>query len=325
MSIVVTGSVAFDFLMTFPGHFREHLLAQHLDKISVSFLVDSKQSFRGGCGPNIAYSLALLGNRPKLLAAAGRDFAEFREWLEAKGVDTSPMGVFDDEFTATFTVLTDLDHNQIASFHTGAMARAKDLSLHRLGDTSIDLVIISPNDPLAMRRFAEECRQMRIPFVYDPSQQLARMTSEELVESMAGAHVLTVNEYELEMAKTKSGLDEARMLDLVNAIVVTLGAHGSRVITRDFRLDVPAASAVRLAEPTGVGDAYRAGLMTGLVRGYPWEVTCRMASLAAVYVIENQGTMSHGYTLPEFVARYRQNFGDAPELADLLARAERNL
>ncbi len=322
MSIVVTGSVAFDYLMTFPGHFREHILPNHLDKISVSFLVDSKQSFRGGCGPNIAYSLALLGNRPKLLAAAGRDFAEFRQWLEEQGVDTSPMGVFEDEFTATFTVLTDLDHNQIASFHTGAMARAKELSLHRLDGVPLDLVIISPNDPLAMRRYAEECRQMGIPFVYDPSQQLARMTGDELVESMTGARVLTVNEYELEMAKAKSGLDEAGMLELVDTIVVTCGSRGSRVINRQFQLEVPAARAERLAEPTGVGDAYRAGLLTGLARGYSWEITCRLASLAAVYVIENHGTMSHRYTLPEFVARYRQNFGDAPELDDLLARAE---
>lgn len=321
MSIVVTGSVAYDYLLSFPGRFREHILPEHLDKLSVSFLVDSKQTFRGGCGPNIAYSLALLGNRPKLLAAAGCDFGEFREWLEAHGVDTSPMGIFEDEFTATFTVITDLDHNQIAGFHTGAMARARELSLARLNDTPIDVVIISPNDPVAMRQLAEECRQRNIPFVYDPSQQLARMTGDELVESMRGARVLTVNEYELEMAKAKSGLDEAGMLQLVDAIVVTLGARGSRVITREGQVvEAPAAVAQRIAEPTGVGDAYRAGLLTGLARGYPWEVTCRLASLAAVYVIEHPGTMSHYYTLPEFVQRYRENFGDTPELEDLLRR-----
>ncbi|MCS6842821.1 MAG: carbohydrate kinase family protein [Caldilineales bacterium] len=321
MSIVVTGSVAYDYLLSFPGRFREHILPEHLDKLSVSFLVDSKQTFRGGCGPNIAYSLALLGNRPKLLAAAGRDFGEFRQWLEAHGVDTSPMGIFEDEFTATFTVITDLDHNQIAGFHTGAMARARELSLARLNDTPIDVVIISPNDPVAMRQLAEECRQMGIPFVYDPSQQLARMTGEELVESMRGARVLTVNEYELEMAKAKSGLNEAGMLELVESIVVTLGPRGSRVLNRDGRVvEAPAAAARRVVEPTGVGDAFRAGLLTGLTRGYPWEVTCRLANLAAVYVIEHPGTMSHHYTLPEFVQRYRENFGDAPELEDLLRR-----
>lgn len=322
MSIVVTGSVAFDYIMTFPGHFREQILAEHLDKLSVSFLVDSKQSFRGGCGPNIAYSLALLGNRPRLLAAAGHDFGEYRQWLESHGVDTSPMGIFADEFTATFTVLTDLDHNQIASFHTGAMARARELSLHGLAGTPIDLVIISPNDPEAMRSYTEECRQLGIPFVYDPSQQLARMNGAELLASMRGAAVLTVNEYELEMAKAKTGLDVAGVLEVVDTLVVTRGAHGSTMMGRDFRVDVPAARELRNVDPTGVGDAYRAGLLTGIVRGYPWEVTGRLATLAATYVIEQNGTTSHYYELADFVARYRENFGDTPELEDLLARAE---
>jgi len=319
MTIVVTGSVAFDYLLTFPGYFREQIIPEHLDKLSVSFLVDTKQSFRGGTGPNIAYSLALLGNRPMLFAAAGKDFAEYRAWLEAQGVDTSAMGIFDDEFTATFNVITDLDHNQIASFHTGAMARAKELSLRQLDSRQIDLVIVSPNDPAAMRKYTDECRELGLPFVYDPSQQLARINGEDVVESMRGAKVLTVNEYEYEMARQKSGLDEAGMLALVETIIVTKGAAGSTVIGQDFRLDVPAARTEQVVEPTGVGDAYRAGLMTGMVRGYPWDVACRLASLAAVYVIEQQGTMNHRYSLTEFVARYRREFGDTPELADLLS------
>lgn len=320
MSIVVTGSVAFDYLMTFPGYFRDHILPDHLGKLSVSFLVDSKESHRGGCGPNIAYSLALLGNRPRLLAAAGRDFAEYRDWLESQGVDTSPMGIFQNEFTATFTVLTDLEQNQIASFHTGAMARARELSLRNV-DGDIDLVIISPNDPQAMRQYAEECRQLAIPFVYDPSQQLARMTGEELVESMKGARLLTVNEYELEMAKQKSGLDEETMLALVDTIVVTRGAEGSTVLNRENRIDVPAAVPEQVVEPTGVGDAYRAGLLTGILRGYSWETACRLGSLAAVYVLERTGTMNHFYELQEFVARYHREFGFSDELEDLLAQA----
>lgn len=322
MTIVVTGSVAFDYLMTFPGYFREQIIPEHLDKLSVSFLVDTKQSFRGGTGPNIAYSLALLGNRPLLFAAAGKDFGEFRAWLESQGVDTSAMGIFDDEFTATFSVITDLDHNQIASFHTGAMARAKEMSLRQLKDRTIDLVIISPNDPAAMRKYAEECRELGLPFVYDPSQQLARMDGQDLIASMRGAKALTVNEYEYEMARQKSGLDEAGMLALVETIVVTKGASGSTVIGKDFRLDVPAARANEVLEPTGVGDAYRAGLMTGMVRGYPWDISCRLASLAAVYVIEHHGTMNHRYDLPEFVARFRREFGEAAALDDLLATGE---
>ncbi|MEA3337504.1 MAG: carbohydrate kinase family protein [Chloroflexota bacterium] len=319
MTIVVTGSVAFDNLLTYPGYFKDQILPEHIDKLSVSFLADTKESYMGGTGPNIAFSLALLGNRPKLMGAAGKDFAPFREWLEEKGVDTSAMGIFQDEFTATFTVLTDLDHNQIASFYTGAMARARELSLGDLGLDSEDLVIISPNDPEAMQKTAQECRELNVPFVYDPSQQLARMAGPELVESMQGARVLTVNEYEYEMVKQKSGLDEAAILDKVDVIVVTLGAKGSSVIGKDFRMEVEPANARQITEPTGVGDAYRAGLMTGMVHGFSWEVACRMASLAAVYVIEQSGTMNHNYHLDEFVERYRQEFGDAPELAELLA------
>lgn len=323
MSIVVTGSVAFDYLMTFPGKFRDQILPEHLNKLSVSFLVDSKQSFRGGTGPNIAYNLALLGNRPTLFATAGRDFGDFRAWLEEQGVDTSAMGVYEDEFTATFSVITDLEQNQIASFHTGAMARARELSIHQLNGRAIDMVIISPNDPAAMHAYPKECCELGIPFIFDPSQQLARMDGQQLTESMRGAKVLTVNEYEFEMVRQKTGMDEQALLELVDTIVVTLAAQGSTVIGRGFRIDVPAAQTDHLVEPTGGGDAYRAGLLTGLVRGYPWEVTCRLASLAATYAVEQNGTMSHSYSLPEFVARYRRTFGDAPELEDLLATAVR--
>ena len=321
MSIVVTGSVAFDYLMTFPGKFREQILPEHLNKLSVSFLVDSKESFRGGTGPNIAYNLALLGNRPTLFATAGRDFGDFRVWLEEQGVDTSAMGVYEDEFTATFSVITDLDHNQIASFHTGAMARARDLSIRQLNGSDIDMVIISPNDPQAMRTYTKECYELGIPFIFDPSQQLARMDGEQLVEAMRGAQVLTVNEYEFEMARQKTGLDDQGMLELVDTIVVTKAAQGSTVIGRNLCIDVPAAQTDRLVEPTGGGDAYRAGLLTGMVRGYSWDVSCRLASLAATYVVEQNGTMSHSYSLPEFVDRYRRTFGDTPELEDLLATA----
>ena len=321
MSIVVTGSVAFDYLMTFPGKFRDQILPEHLNKLSVSFLVDSKQSFRGGTGPNIAYNLALLGNRPLLFATAGRDFHEFRIWLEEQGVDTSAMGVFEDEFTATFSVITDLEQNQIASFHTGAMARARELSIRQLNGRSIDMVIISPNDPAAMHAYPQECCELGIPFIFDPSQQLARMDGEQLIASMRGARVLTVNEYEFEMVRQKTGMDDQTLLDLVETIVVTKAANGSTVIGRDFCLDVPAAAPAELIDPTGGGDAYRAGLLTGLARGYSWEVTCRLASLAATYAIEQSGTMTHSYSLPQFAERYRSTFGNTPELENLLATA----
>jgi adenosine kinase len=320
MSVIVTGSIATDYLMKYPGHIREHI---HLDqgKISLSFLVEEKAMSRGGCGPNIAYSLALLGQSPKLMGTAGQDFGDYKAWLESHGVDTSLVRVYLDEFTATYTVITDLDQNQIAGFHAGAMSRGRELSFRDLRrDPEVELVIISPNDPNGMLKYTEECRELGIRFIFDPSQQLARFTGEQALYGMAGAYALTVNDYELEMIKQKTGMDEADILDRVQILVVTRGADGSTLRSKDRRVDVPVARPAVVVDPTGVGDAFRAGLITGLVRGYPWEVTGRLGALAATYCLEQVGTMNHHYTLQEFVARYREDFGDAPQLEDLLKR-----
>ncbi len=319
MSIIVTGSIATDYLMKYPGRFLEHILPEQ-GKISLSFLVEDKQMSRGGVGPNIAYSLALLGQHPRLMGAAGQDFGEYRAWLEAQGVDTSLTVAFADEFTATFTVITDVDQNQIAGFHAGAMSRARELSFRELDPADIDLAIISPNDPSAMLKYAGECRALGIRYIFDPSQQLARFDGEEVLGGMTGAWVLAVNDYELELVKSKTKLDEADLLKRVGMLVVTRGADGATLMSRERRVDVPVAKPRAVVDPTGVGDAFRAGLITGLVAGYPWEVTGRLGALAASYCLEQVGTMSHHYTLPEFVARYRENFGDAPELEDLLGK-----
>lgn len=317
MSVIVTGSIATDYIMKYPGRFREHILNDQ-QKLSVSFLVEEKHMTRGGVGPNIAYNLALLGQRPRLMGTAGQDFGEFRAWLEEQGVDTSLTVAFPDEFTATFTVITDIEQNQVAGFHAGAMTRARELSLRGLNPEEIDLVIISPNDPVAMLKYAQECRELGIRFVFDPSQQLARFSGAEVLAGMEGAYALTVNDYELELVKSKTGLTEQDVLEKVHLLVVTRGADGASLISRERRVDVPAARPRAIVDPTGVGDAFRGGLLLGLVRGYPWEVTGRLGSLSAVYCLEQVGTMSHRYTLPEFVARYRENFGDATELDDLL-------
>lgn len=316
MSIIVTGSIAWDYLMRFPGYFKDSILPEQIGRLSVSFLVDDKQRHRGGCAPNIAYSLALLGLRPRLMGTAGLDFQDYRTWLESVGVDTSLTQVFEDEFTATFTVITDRDHNQIASFHTGAMARARELSFRTLPRDEIDWVIIAPNDPVAMCNHAQECRELGIKFVYDPSQQLARIDRQEFMAGLEGAAVLTVNDYELGMARRLSGLDEAGLLDHVGALVVTRGAEGASVYTAGAAYHAPAAAAAALIEPTGVGDAFRAGLLIGLSRGYAWPATLRLANLTAVYVIEQMGTQNHRYTSAEFAARYRANYGDDEILRD---------
>jgi adenosine kinase len=197
--IIVTGSVAFDYLMSYPGLFTEHFLAEHISRVSLSFLVDSMDKRRGGCAPNIAYTLALLGERPVLMAAAGQDFGEYRRWLDAAGVDTSQVLEVPDKFTASFFCSTDTANNQIASFYTGAMAHAGELSFRTAGRA--DLAIISPNDPGAMVQYAEECRTMGLDFIFDPGQQCARMSGSELQDGLTGARMLICNDYEYELIR----------------------------------------------------------------------------------------------------------------------------
>ncbi|MGD8398518.1 MAG: carbohydrate kinase family protein [Anaerolineae bacterium] len=325
MSVIITGSVAYDYLMFFPGRFQEHILPEQLDQISLSFLVESMRKQRGGCAPNIAYSLALLGERPTVMATVGLDFGEYRAWLEGVGVDTSAIMVVEDEFTSSFFVNTDQENNQIASFYMGAMGAADRLSFHDLDHESVELAIISPNAPVAMTKYVRECRALGIPYIYDPSQQIIWLHGDELVEGAEAARLLIVNEYELGMMKNKTGLGEEELLALPDAAIVTRGEEGSTIYAANpsraeggEKMHIPAVSPETPGEPTGVGDAYRAGVIKGMLRGYPWYVTGRIAALAATYVLEQFGTQSHTYRLEEFVARYRRIFGDTPHLDDLL-------
>lgn len=315
MSVIVTGSIATDYIMKYPGRFLEHILPEQ-GKISVSFLVEEKQMSRGGIGPNIAYTMALLGERPRLMGTVGQDFEEFRAWLEAQGVDTSLVVAYPGEFTATFTVITDTAQNQIAGFHSGAMSRGRELTYRGLDVNEIDYTIISPHDPEGMLRNCAECRELGIKFFFDPSQQLARFDGAQIMAGLRGAYAMTVNDYELEVLKQKTGLDEAGILDEVTLLVVTRGADGASLIAKKRRVDVPVVEPKAIVDPTGVGDAFRGGLLAGLVRGYPWEVAGRIGALAATYCLEQMGTMNHRYTRTEFAARYRENFGDTPELID---------
>jgi adenosine kinase len=252
------------------------------------------------------------------MASAGLDAGEYRAWLDEQGVDTSLLLICDDCFTASFFVNTDLDQNQIASFYTGAMSRAHELSLYDLTADKPELVIISPNDPRAMDKYARECRELGIDYIYDPSQQVARVGGDELAEGLTGAKVLILNDYEYSILQNKTGLDEAQLLERVETIIVTLGEQGSRIVTQDQVYHVPTAEPDAVLEPTGVGDAYRAGLIVGMARGFSWPVTGRIAALAAAYVIEHPGPQPKPYSLEALVARYRANFGDAPELDELL-------
>lgn len=308
MKLLITGSIAYDYLMTFPGSFSEHLLPEHLSRLSVSFLVDTMERRRGGCAPNIAHTLALLGERPAIMATAGQDFEEYRAWLESVGVDTSLVRLVPGKFTASFFCNTDQNNNQIATFYAGAMSEARHLSFYDLEEKP-DLVIISPNDPQAMLRYARECRELGIRFIYDPGQQVARSSGEELRAGIEGANMLICNDYEFEIIRQKTGLTEADVLYHAEALIITRGAKGSTVLLRDHRVDVPAVPARQVIDPTGVGDAYRAGFLKGLAVGADWETCARLGSVAATYALEHVGGQSHTFTLDEFRKRYEAHFG----------------
>jgi adenosine kinase len=319
MNVVVTGSIAYDYLMTFPGRFVEHILPEELDHVSLSFLVDEMRRQRGGCAANIAYNLALLGERPKLMGTVGQDFGDYRAWLGEQGVDTSLTREEPDLFTASFFVTTDQDGNQIASFYTGAMARARALSFHDLDVGPVDLVTVSPNDPEAMVKYPAECQELGIPYLYDPSQQIIRLSGEDLRMGFEGCDLLVVNEYEFGMLREKTGLTAEEIQSAPSrACVVTLGAAGTRIWTAGEVVEIPIVPPERMGEPTGVGDAFRAGLVKGLALDLPWDLAGRMGALAATYTLEHFGLQGHRYSLPEFVARFREHFDDDGALDVLL-------
>jgi adenosine kinase len=252
------------------------------------------------------------------MATAGQDFTTYRTWLEEKGVDTSAIIEIEDDYCASFFVNTDLDQNQIASFYTGAMAYAKNLTYaEHAADT--DLTIISPNDPEAMRAHVRECKALGIPYIYDPSQQTVRLSGEDLREGLDGCYILAINEYEFSLICDRTGLNKEQILKLSRGLLVTKGASGSELTIDGQSWHIPVATPHAIAEPTGVGDAFRGGLLRGMELGLPWHIAGRMGATAATYVLEQVGSQNHSFTPAEFVARFRENFDDEGTLDVLLS------
>lgn len=317
MDILLTGSVAYDYLMTFPGHFKEQILPERLESISLSFLVESMTKQRGGIAPNIAYTMALLGRKPRVMATVGEDFDEYREWLESKGVDTSLMKVIPGVFTASFFATTDNTSAQIASFYPGAMAYSATQSIKELAKKP-DLVIVSPSSPDAMMKFPAECRELGIPYLYDPSQQVLRLEGKELARDMEGAHFLFCNDYEFGLISKKTGWSLDQILEHVNALVITRGKDGADLYSDGEAVHIPTVPEDEIVDPTGVGDAFRGGFLAGYSYGFDWKLCGEIGSLCAVYCLEQRGTQNHSYTREEFVARFRQHFDDGGKLDVLL-------
>lgn len=318
MNIVLTGSVAFDYLMIFPGYFRDHILPDKLETISLSFLVEDMIRLRGGTAPNIAYTLALLGIRARLFATVGEDFEEYRSWLESKGVDTSWAKVIPGVFTASFFANTDRANAQIASFYPGAMAFASQLSLHELDNDPPDFVVVSPNDPVAMIRYVDECQELNLPYLYDPSQQIVRLTAEDLRRGIEGAHAVFVNDYEYALIRKMTGMSSSELLSHVRFVVVTRGEEGAMIYSREGEINIPVVEPEKIADPTGVGDAFRGGFLTAYQYQLDLRTCGQVGALAATYCLEQQGPQGHSYTPQEFITRYRKHFGNDQKLDVML-------
>ncbi len=318
MNIVLTGSVAYDYLMVFPGYFRDYILLEKLETISLSFLVESMVKLRGGIATNIAYTMALLGEHPLLVATVGEDFQEYRQWLESKGVDTSWAKVIPGEYTASFFANTDRSNAQISSFYPGAMAHASKLSLRDLKGKKPDLVVISPNDPEAMKQYVVECQELGYTYLYDPSQQIVRFTSQELRRGIEGTLALFINDYEYALIQKITGMCPADILQCVRFMVVTLGEKGAVIYCGKDEISIPAVLPQQIVDPTGVGDAFRGGFLTGYAHGLDLETCGQMGALSAAYCLEQRGPQGQSYSPAEFMARYRRCFDDHGKLDVLL-------
>ena len=317
MRIVITGSIAYDYIMSFPGQFKDHILPDKLDSLALSFLVDSMTKHRGGVAPNISYALSLLGERPAILATAGMDFGDYRAWLESLGVDTGPVKIIPDIFTASFFAGKDRINGQIALFYPGAMERASEVSFHDLSYKP-DFAMISPDDPAAMNQHLRECLELGIPYAYDVSFQLARLPADDIMAGVMGCAMLVVNDYEMGMITDKTGLRETdpRLADKI--VVVTRGEAGATIYAGGSFYSIPAVPPREILDPTGAGDAFRGGLLRGMAAGWGWDVAGRMGALAATYCLEVLGPQNYHYTRAEFVARYREHFDDQGVLEALL-------
>jgi adenosine kinase len=313
-ALLIAGSIATDHLMTFGGKFADSLVVDQLDKLSVSFLVDDLEIRRGGVAPNMCFGLGKLGLRPVLVGAAGEDFADYRSWLERHNVDCDSVHISDSKHTARFVCTTDQTMAQFASFYPGAMAEARLIELApivaRVGEPTY--VLVGADDPDAMRRHTEECRQRGYAFIADCSQQLAFGDGDLIRDLIDGAAILFSNEYESHVIAQKTGWSSDEVLAKVGYQVTTLGKDGARVTDKDgLEIVVPAAQGVAAVEPTGVGDAFRSGFLAAITWGLPLERAAQVGCVLAAYVVETVGTQEYDFTHAEFVDRLRGSYGDA--------------
>ena len=308
MNILVSGSLAYDYIMDFPDSFKNHLLPDQLHILSVSFVVQELKKNFGGTAGNIAYSLALLGNTPLIRAGLGADHHDFLEHFKKHDIETKYIELHNDINTASAHITTDKDDNQITAFYPGPLTRTEGLSIEAI-DQPLALAIIGATDKKAMIMHAKECYEKKIPIVFDPGQQMTALSAQELSMIIGQATFLIANDYEMKMIEEKTGWKGDELLSHVEVVIETLGEKGSRIKSKEGSIDISSCAPESVDDPTGAGDAYRAGFFVGYLKGEPLKTCGQMGSVAAAYAIERYGTQNHSYTKEEFAKRYEKTYG----------------
>lgn len=324
MDILLAGSISYDYIMRYDGTFADLLNGQN-SRVQIHFEVADMHHHHGGVSANIAYSLALLGGNPKLFGTVGKDFAPYRQRLDAVGVDTSTVIVVEEDLTATFFANTDQHTNQLGAFYAGAMRYADRYPIMERVAAAPDLVVISPNAPQAMHNQVLECQARGIAYIFDPSQQSIILDGEMLRQGIAGCMALTCNEYEWEVIQQKTGYEQSDLRDMGKVFVHTLGDQGATIFTENREITIPAIPAQEIVNPTGAGDAFRGGLLRGISLGLDWQLAGYMGALCGTYALEQHGTQAHAFSLPEFVARLRQHMDDGGALDALLGESSESI
>lgn len=308
MNVLVSGSLAYDRIMDFPGNFADHIIPEKAHVLSVSFSVNSMIEKFGGTAGNIAYGLSQLGERPLVVATIGKDYQRYFEWLRKNRISTACIKVVDDEFTAGAFITTDHADNQITAFNPGAMKHPTEFKFDGI-DLGKALAIVAPGNMRDMMNFSATYKEKGVPYIFDPGQSIPALTSDDLRKGIEGSRLLIANDYEMELIQRKMGLSLSGLLNLTEAVIVTRGEHGSIVHTSDGDIAVPAVKPKVVKDPTGAGDAYRAGLLKGLVEGEDLVSSARMGAVCATYAVETYGTQEYSFTMTEFRLRYQEYFG----------------
>ena len=310
MSALICGSFAYDTIMVFHDKFKNHILPEQVHILNVSFLVPDMRREFGGCAGNIAYNLKLLGDNPVPMGTVGNDFSNYAEWMDKHGINRHHVHVKDGSYTAQAFITTDIDDNQITAFHPGAMNLSHETHISEAKD--IKLAIVAPDGRDGMVQHAQQLSDAGIPFIFDPGQGLPMFDGDDLMHFAQQATYIALNDYEAQLFQDRTGLSPHEIATHVEALIITRGGKGSHIYTEGKRIDIPSAKAERIADPTGCGDAYRAGLLHGILNGKDWETTGRIASLMGAIKIEQHGTQNHRFTTEEFVQRFEQNFQYQP-------------